>query len=172
MNEHRILLIALCGEQYDVVGAFKVEEWMVACNLLQRDGSLAYRLSIINVCTCYLHLCYKSPALAFAFKHFATLLEVCVELRQVLPEVIYAAVEIFVRYKKMFFHIFLFYLVACLASEDDQFAYHILAAEVYARVWLRVALLLSTPDSLGERHVGADFVEYEIERARQHSFYL
>ena len=42
----------------------------------------------------------------------------------------------------MLLNVFLLNLVACLAGQDDELSNHVLAAEVYARVGLAVALFL------------------------------
>ena len=68
----------------------------------------------------------------------------------------------------MLLHVLLLHLIARLAGEDDQFANHILAAEVDAGIRLAIALLLGQAHRLRERNLLRDGVEDEVQRTREH----
>ena len=69
LNKHWVLLVTLCGKQYDIVTAFKVVEWVVLIDLAQRYASLAI-LVFSN----------ETPVFSFGGKQFTFLFEMCVEL--------------------------------------------------------------------------------------------
>ena len=161
LNEHRILAIALGGEQYNIVGALKIIERMMLSYCLKRHARLAV-----------LELCHKSPALVLALQHLALCLEVGIERRKILPEVIYAALEELVGHEEMLLHIVLFYLISCLAREDDELSHHVLTAQVNARVGLAITLLLGSQYSLGERHICRNLIEDKVERSTQNCLNL
>ena len=119
-----------------------------------------------------LELCHKSPALVLALQHLALCLEVGIERRKILPEVIYAALEELVGHEEMLLHIVLFYLISCLTREDDKLSHHVLTAQVDARVRLAITLLLGSQYSLGEWHICRNLIEDKIERSTQNCLNL
>ena len=69
----------------------------------------------------------------------------------------------------MFFDVALVEAVTGFATEDDQFANDVGAAQIDAWVGLAVAFVFGTAHGLGERHLGREGVEDEVERAAEHS---
>ncbi len=82
LNHHRVLLVALGGEQYDVVGTFQIVERMLWTYSLQAYAGL----STIQGGN-------EAPAFVLQVESLALGLEVGIELRQFLPEVVNAALE-------------------------------------------------------------------------------
>ena len=67
----------------------------------------------------------------------------------------------------MFLYISLFHTISGLTGKDYEFADDVDTAEVDTWVGLGIAFLLCPAHGLGERHVGADFVEDEVQRSRK-----
>ena len=99
-------------ERHDVVAALQVVERVGAVHLLQRHRQFAV-----------VERSHEAPALAFGVELFASSFEVGVELRQVLPELVYVALEELVGYEEVCLHVGLLYLVAGFARQDDELAY-------------------------------------------------
>ena len=74
---------------------------MVAVYLLQGNVGLSV-----------LHGSHEAPAFAFGLQLLATLFEVCIQRRQLFPEVVYRAFKVTVRNEEQLFDILLFYLIA------------------------------------------------------------
>ena len=84
LYEHRVLLVALGGEQDNIVAAFEVVEGVVAVYFAQRYASLAILI-----------FCDESPTHLLAL-HLLTLgLEVGVKVGQALPEILKRTLEKF-----------------------------------------------------------------------------
>ena len=60
--------------------------------------------------------------------------------------------------------------VPCFARKDENFPHHVGTAEVDARIWFSISLILGPFHDLCERNRAIIVVEYEIKRARQHRF--
>ena len=137
-------------------------------HLFQGDTRLERR----RVVLVGLHRGHEAPSLLLCFEHLAACLEVGVELGQTVPEVVDGTLEVAVGHEQVLLYVVLLYLVASLAGEDDELAYDVRATEVDAWVGLAVALLLGAAYGLGERHVGGNLVEDEVQRAAEDGFYL
>ena len=72
----------------------------------------------------------------------------------------------------MFLHILLLYTVTGLSGKDNDLAHNICSAKVDTWIWLRVAILFGGKHGLGERTIGRDLVEDEVERSAQYSLNL
>src|SRR5574344_1340364 len=139
LNHHRVFLVALGGEQYNVVAAFEVVERMLWTYSLQAYAGLAT-----------VEGCHEAPALVLDVEGLALCLEFCIQLRQLLPEIIQTALEVFVRYEEVLFYVILFYTVACFTREDNQLAYNVHTAQVDAWIRLAIALLFGETNGLRE----------------------
>ena len=76
LNNHRVGIVPLRVDEDDVVGAFKVESWMLGIHFVEAYGTF----SVIK-------LCYKAQVLILFFNLFAKLFEVFVQLWQLFPKV-------------------------------------------------------------------------------------
>ena len=119
LNHHGILLVALGGEEDDVVATLKIVEGVPLVNLLQR-----------NRCLALVETCYETPTLTFGHEALATLLKVGIERRHLVPEVIERAIKKLLRDEEVLLHIILIDGIACLASQDHKLTDHILTREV------------------------------------------
>ena len=72
----------------------------------------------------------------------------------------------------MLFHILLFDAVSRLTRQNHKFAYHILPAQVDARIRLRISLIPRLADCFAQRHIGTESVKYVIQRAAHHGLDL
>ena len=116
-----------------------------------------------------LHRGHKTPTLTLGLQLLSTSLKVGIQCRQLLPEVIHAALKVLVRHKQVLLYVGLFHLVASLAGQDHQLANHVGTTQVDTWVGLAVALLLGTSYGLRERHVGSYLVKYKVQRTTQYS---
>ena len=116
--------------------------------------------------------CHEAPALVLDVEGLALCLEFCIQLRQLLPEIIQTALEVFVRYEEVLFYVILFYTVACFTREDNQLAYNVHTAQVDAWIRLTIALLFGEANGLREWYDTRDSVKDKVERTRQNCLYL
>ena len=137
-------------------------------HLFQRNTRLERR----RILLVGFHRSYEAPALVLGLKHLAASLEVGIQLRQTLPEVLDRTLEITVGHEEMLLHIVLFHLVTCLTRQDHQLADHVSTAQVDTRVWLRVTLFLGTLHGLREGYVSRNLIEDEVQRTAQDSLDL
>ena len=153
LNHHRVFLIALGGEQHDVVGTFQIVERMLRTDSLQTYACLA-AIQGSN----------EAPAFVLYIERLALSLEIGIELRKFLPEVVERTLEVFVWHEEVLLYISLLYTVTCLAGENHQLANHVHTAQVDTWIWLAVALLLSQSHGLREWNDAGDGVEDKVER--------
>ena len=125
--------------------------------LLKRDAGMAV-----------LVLCHKAPNLVLALEHLAACLPIGIERGEVLPELLHGAIEEGLGHEEFGLDILLIDAIAGLAGEDDKFAEHVLAREVYARVGLAISLGLGQFHGLAEGNVGRDGVEDIVESTAEH----
>lgn len=153
LNHHRVFLIALGGEQHDVVGTFQIVERMLRTDSLQTYACLA-AIQGSN----------EAPAFVLYIERLALSLEIGIEFRKFLPEVVERTLEVFVWHEEVLLYIFLLYAVTCLAGENHQLANHVHTAQVDTWIRLAVALLLSQSYGLREWNDAGDGVEDKVER--------
>ena len=134
---------------------------MVSADFLQADR-----------CFAVFQLGYETPMLVLGFQHLATGLEIGIEARHFLPEVIQGAFKEVIGHKEVLLNIALFQTVTGLACQNHQFADNILSAEVDTRIGFGVTFLLCHLNGLAERNVGTDFIENIVQRTAQHGFNL
>ena len=125
-----------------------------------------------NFALSILHCCHKAPTFALFLCALTHLLKFCIQLRDVLPELLKTSFEVFIGNKESLLHVVLLYLKAGFARKNYQFADYIFAAKVYSWVWLAVAKLFCKADSLREWHIGSKGIEDVVERAAYNSLYL
>ena len=97
-------------------------------------------------------------------ERLALSLEIGIEFRKFLPEVVERTLEVFVWHEEVLLYIFLLYAVTCLAGENHQLANHVHTAQVDTWIRLAVALLLSQSYGLREWNDAGDGVEDKVER--------
>ena len=114
----------------------------------------------------------KAPAFVLYIERLALSLEIGIELRKFLPEVVERTLEVFVWHEEVLLYIFLLYAVTCLAGENHQLANHVHTAQVDTWVRLAVALLLSQSHGLREWNDTGDGVKDKVERTRENCFNL
>lgn len=131
LYHHRIFLITCRGQQDDVIAAFQTVKRMVSADFLQADR-----------CFAVFQLGYETPMLVLGFQHLATGLEIGIEARHFLPEVIQGAFKEVIGHKEVLLNIALFQTVTGLACQNHQFADNILSAEVDTRIGFGVTFLL------------------------------
>ncbi len=90
----------------------------------------------------------NAPALVLDVEGLALGLEFCIQFRQLLPEIIQTALEVFVRYEEVLFYVILFYTVASFTREDNQLAYNVHSAQVNTWIRLAIALLFGKANGL------------------------
>ena len=132
-------------------------------NLLQGNAGLEGR----RVVLVGFHRSHEAPALVLGLEHLTTFLEIGIQLRKLLPEVINAALEIAVGYEEMLLHILLFHLIAGLTCKDHQLTDYIRTTEVDTRVGFRVTLFFGAAHCFREGHVSCNLVEDEVQRTRE-----
>ena len=114
----------------------------------------------------------EAPAFVLYIERLALSLEIGIELRKFLPEVVERTLEVFVWHEEVLLYIFLFYAVTCLAGENHQLANHVHTAQVDTWIRLAVALLLSQSHGLREWNDAGDGVEDKVERTRENCLNL
>ena len=85
---------------------------------------------------------HEAPALVLQGECLSFGLEISIEFRKFLPELINASLEEIIWHEEVLLYIRLFYAIACLTGEDYELANHVHTTEVDTWVWLTVALLL------------------------------
>ena len=110
---------------------------------------------------------HEAPNLVLALQHLAACFPIGIQCGEVLPELLHGAVEEGLGHEEFLLHILLVDAVTGLAGEDDQFAQHVLAGEVYARIGFAVSLGLGQFHRLAEGYVGRDGVEDVVERTAE-----
>ena len=116
--------------------------------------------------------CHEAPALVLDVEGLALCLEFCIQLRQLLPEIIQTALEVFVWYEEVLFYVILFYTVACFTREDNQLAYNVHTAQVNTWIWFAITFLFGETNGFREWYDTRDSIKDKVERTRQNCLNL
>ena len=115
-----------------------------------------------------IHTGHETPPLPFGRKPFTPGLELGIQFGHAPPEILDAALEIFLRNEKILFHIVLFDPVTGFTRKDNQLTHDIHAAQVDARIGLGIPRFFGQFNSPAHRYGFVHFVENEVQRTRNH----
>ena len=99
-------------------------------------------------------------------------LEISIERRKVLPEVLQCSFEERLRNEELSFHIFLTNLVTSFTSQDNEFTDDILATQIDARIGFAVTSFLCQTNCLAERDILTNCIEDKVESSTQNCLNL
>ena len=131
---------------------------MISTNLLKRNTTL----SVFKFGN-------KSPSLVVSLKFFSFGFKIGIKLTDVLPEIIYSALEELIRYKQILLNIFLIKSVSGFTCKNNKLSDNILSAKVNSWVRFRISAFLSQTYSLAQRNITAQLIENEVQSTAHHS---